>query len=197
MSLTNFIGFFVHYKYLAIFPIAVLEGPIVSVFCGFLIYRGDLSFLPAFIVVLSGDAISDSFFYFLGRGGRTYIHKFLKISDERMAIVESQYEKSPWKTMIVAKISYGLGMVFMAASGLAKMSYRKFFYFMGILNAVRSLTLIAIGYYFGKVAIRYGSKYLTYYGVAVAIIVPLTYIIVRKIRRKKQSVKQTEENIDY
>ncbi len=113
------IQFFIQYKYIALFPVAILEGPIVSVLCGFLISTKALSFFPTFVVVFLGDVVSDTFFYMAGKGGRKFVH-YVKISDERLYKIEKQYEQSPWKTMIIAKISYGLGAVFMAASGMGK-----------------------------------------------------------------------------
>ena len=190
MTLRTLIRFFIHYKYQAIFPIAVLEGPIITIISGFLISRGVLSVWGAFLVVFLGDAISDSVFYFIGRGGKKYIHKlkFLRITEERVARVEAQYERSPWKTMIIAKVSYGLGIPFMLATGLSKMSTERFLFFMGVLNAIRSIVLLSIGYYFGRLALRYGPTYITYYTVGICILVPLIYLIVKKFRTKKNSL---------
>ncbi len=190
MTMRALISFFRMYKYQAIFPIAVLEGPIITIISGFLVSRGVLTFLGAFLVVFFGDLISDSFFYFLGRGGKTAIRrwKFLRMTDERIAKIEEQYERSPWKTMIVAKASYGLGMAFMVASGVSKMSFKNFLTFAGVLNAIRSLILLAIGYYFGRYALRLGPTYIAYYTIAVVLIVPLVYVLV-KIREKRKSVE--------
>jgi membrane protein DedA with SNARE-associated domain len=193
MPLRPLIHFLALYKYQAIFPIAVLEGPIITIISGFLISRNILAFVPAFIIVFLGDAISDSFFYFLGRGGRSFLYtlpSFMRISDERLNRMERQYERSPWKTMIIAKVSYGLGMVFMTASGIAKMSYKRFFYFMAILNALRSLVLLGIGYYFGRLALRYGPKYITYYAIGMCVLVPIIYIVVKKVRKQKPPVQE-------
>lgn len=187
MTMRALINFFILYKYQAIFPIAVAEGPIISIISGFMISRGYLAFVPAFIVLFLGDAISDSVFYFIGRGGRRFIEKvkFLGITNKRMVRIERQYRESPWKTMIIAKVSYGLGILFMTASGVVKMSYKKFFYFMAVLNALRTLVLIGLGYYFGRLALRYGPKYITYYTVAICILVPLIYLIVRRMKKRK------------
>jgi membrane protein DedA with SNARE-associated domain len=187
MTTRQLIRFFVHYKYEAIFPIAVLEGPIITIISGFLASRHILSFFPAFLVVFSGDAISDTIFYWIGRQGRNFIQKlkFLRVTDERINKMEAQYAKSPWKTMIVAKVSYGLGTVFMLSAGLSRMSLPRFFQSAFILNALRSLTLISIGYYFGRVALRLGPTYLEYYTIAVILIVPLIYILVKMIKKRR------------
>jgi membrane protein DedA with SNARE-associated domain len=186
MTMRMLIRFFIHYKYEAIFPIAVLEGPIITIISGFLVYRGILSFVGAFLVVFFGDAISDTVFYLIGRGGKKYVHKlkFLHITDEHVARVEAQYERSPWKTMIVAKVSYGLGIPFMLATGLSKMSTERFLFFMGVLNAIRSLLLLSIGYYFGRLALRMGPTYIGYYTVGIIILVPCIYLIIKRKKTK-------------
>ena len=58
MTLREIIRFFIKYKYQAIFPIAVMEGPIISIISGFLVSRGRLSLLPALLVVFFGDVVS-------------------------------------------------------------------------------------------------------------------------------------------
>jgi membrane protein DedA with SNARE-associated domain len=187
MTTRALIRFFIQYKYAAIFPIAVAEGPIITIISGFLVSRHILSFLPALFVVFFGDAISDTIFYIIGRQGRNFIHrlKFLKVSDERIAKMEAQYERSPWKTMLVAKVSYGLGTVFMLSAGLSRMSLSMFFESAFVLNALRSLALLSIGYYFGRIALRLGPIYLEYYTIAVILLVPLIYLLVKMIKKRK------------
>ena len=176
MTTHQIVRFFVKYKYQAIFPIAVVEGPIITIISGFLVSRGRLSLIPALLVVFSGDAISDIIFYFIGRGGRRIMKyvPFLHVSDEQIVNMESRYHAHPWRTMLVSKFSYGLGTLFMIACGIFEMGVVDFATFALSLNFVRSSLLLALGYYFGKVAIRLGPTYLSYYALGIIIIVPLT-----------------------
>jgi membrane protein DedA with SNARE-associated domain len=186
MTLRQIIRFFIRYKYEALFPVAVLEGPIISIIAGFLVSRGHLALIPALLVVFMGDVISDTVFYILGRGGRHMIEylKFLHISPARLEKLENQFASSPWKTMIVGKVSYGLGTVFMVAGGASHMSFKKFLEYILSLNIIRSSILLAIGFYFGKVAIHIGPTYLKYYIIAVIILIPSGYIVYNKIFKK-------------
>jgi membrane protein DedA with SNARE-associated domain len=190
MSLRYIFSFLIHYKYFAIFPIAVVEGPLVSIVSGFLVSRGYLGFIPVLIVVFLGDVISDSVFYFLGRGGMSLVQKFkfLHLSEERINILESQYRKHPWKTMILAKISYGLGSVFMVASGISRMSFARFLEYVCGLNFIRSFMLVLVGYYFGKVALHFGQMYFGYYVTAVMIAVPLGFYIYHIIKKRRSGI---------
>src|SRR6185312_6958785 len=91
--------FLIQYKYQVIFPIAIVEGPIITLIAGFLISLGYLSWFPTLILVFFGDMISDSFFYLVGKYGRKYAEriKFLKLSEERMLRLENHYQNHPCK----------------------------------------------------------------------------------------------------
>ena len=182
MVIRQIIQFFITYKYLAIFPIAVVEGPIITIISGFLVSRGRLELFPVLFVVFLGDVVSDLAYYFLGRGSRhmTKLLKFFHISDEKIQRLEKQFESSPWKTMIVAKMSYGLGSIFMIASGASRMSLKKFIEYIASLNFVRSSVLLSIGYYFGRAALHMGPTYLKYYTFAVIVLIPTSYYVYRK-----------------
>jgi len=195
MTLQAIIQFFIQYKYLAIFPIALTEGPIITIISGFLVSRGILQLFPALLIVFLGDIISDSVFYFIGKGGR-YMVKYLKferIPEERIAKLENQFKRAPWKTMILGKLSYGLGTVFMIASGASRMPLRNFLEYIFPLNLVRSSILLAIGYYFGRAALRSGPAALKYYALAVLILVPVGYFISRQ-EFKKSSFTETGQD---
>ena len=182
MDIGGIIQFFIKYKYYAIFPVAFVEGPIISIISGFLVSNGALSLLPALLVVFFGDFLSDFVFYLVGRGGRQAMRyvRFLHIHEDKLEILEKQYELHPWKTMIVAKASYGLGIAFMIASGAARVSYQKFLIYTGSLNFIRSIVLIAIGFYFGKAALLFGPTYLWYYGLSVLVLVPVILFLRKK-----------------
>jgi membrane protein DedA with SNARE-associated domain len=106
--------------------------------------------------------------------------KILRITPARLEKVEQHFEKHPGKTLLVSKASYGVGSLFLIAAGVSKMTYQKFLEYITPMNAVRSTLLLLIGYYLGK-AVRYSDTYLAYYTVAVIILLPLGYYIIKKI----------------
>lgn len=182
MTLGTILQFFIQYKYLAIFPIAVMEGPIITIISGFFVSLGILDLPLVLLIVFMGDVISDTAFHLVGRGGRHMIRylPFLHITEERLEKLENHFTYAPWRTMILAKISYGLGSVFMVASGASRMSWRRFLEYMLSLNLLRSSILLAIGYFFGRAALHLGPTALKYYMTAVIILVPTIYIVYRK-----------------
>ena len=184
--------FLIQYKYALIFPVATLEGPIITLVSGFLISLGILSFVPTFLVVFAGDLISDSFYFWLGSRGRDFVQRirFLHITPARLERVERHYEKHPGKTLLVSKASYGIGSLFLIAAGVSKMAYQKFLEYITPMNAVRSATLLLIGYFLGK-AVRYSGVYLAWYTIAVIILLPTGYYMIRYIR----GLREEEEEV--
>src|SRR5258708_12893626 len=83
-SFTKILELLVHYRYFVLFPISIVEGPIVTVLGGFLASMGQLSVLWVFVVVVLGDLVGDSLYYFLGTKSRNLaersILKFLLIT---------------------------------------------------------------------------------------------------------------------
>ena len=175
--------FLIKYKYALIFPVATIEGPIITMVSGFLISLGVLSFIPTFLVVFTGDMISDSFYYAVGKRGRRFVERitFLHISEARLEKVEQHFEKHPGKTLLISKASYGVGSLFLVAAGASKMVYQKFLEYITPMNAVRSTLLLLIGYLLGK-TVRHAGLYLEYYTLGVIILLPLGYYIIKKIR---------------
>jgi membrane protein DedA with SNARE-associated domain len=176
--------FLIKYKYWVIFPIATLEGPIITMVSGFLISLGILSFIPTLLVVFAGDILSDSFYYALGRRGRRFVErvKFLHITEARLEKVEEHFKKYPGKTFMISKASYGVGSLFLVAAGASKMAYQKFLEYITPMNALRSTILLLIGYFLGR-AVRHADVYLEYYTLAVIIILPIGYYIVKQIQK--------------
>ena len=173
--------FLLRYKYEVIFPMAVIEGPIITVISGILVARGKLGFLPTLAAVFAGDMVSDPALYALGRYGRHLLHKlrFIKIAPERLERLERQFERAPWRTMIVGKLSYGLGTLFVVAAGAARMPWLKFLKYMATVDAVKSTSLLLLGFFFGR-AILHLSGYLQYYAIAVIALVPLAGWLLRR-----------------
>ncbi len=177
--------FLARYKYEVIFPIAVLEGPIVTIISGILVARGKLSFLPTLAIIFAADMLSDPALYLLGRSGRHLLHKipFIKVPPARLKQLELQFAHAPWRTMIMGKLSYGLGSLFVIAAGAARMPWPKFLRYMATVDAVKSALLLTLGYFFGR-AILHLSGYLQYYAIAVIVLVPLVHWLILWRREK-------------
>ncbi len=174
------------YKYFIIFPITVLEGPIIIIVSGFLVYLKILNFYVAFAMLSVADIIGDSMYYLIGRYWRSSekarkYAKYFGYSEKSEEFLEKHFEKHKGKTFLVAKISHGLGSTVQIASGIAKVSYKKFLFFSIVGTLPKTFLLLIIGYYLGN----YYEKIDGYLSTIVYFVVGATvFFIIYKISTK-------------
>lgn len=190
-TLQGIIAWIIQYKYAVMLPIAVVEGPIVTVLGGFLSAHGILNAYIVYGVSLLGDIIGDLLYYALGRWGReTFLMKwasFVGVTKERIKKLELHFEQHSGKTLILGKISHGIGSVVLIAAGASKMPVGKFVWYNLVSSLPKSLAFILIGYYFGE-AYKRISAYIDYTALGtfvVAVLIALIYYLVVKIARKE------------
>ncbi len=190
MFLEQIILLLTTYKYLLLFPVVVFEGPIITVIAGFLSSLGYLNIFIAYGVVVVGDIAGDIMYYALGYYGRErFVNRwgrFFGITSERVERLEKYFEKHTGKTLILVKLSQGIGAVVLVAAGIAKVPFRKFVWYNFIPTLPKSLILILIGYYSGESYVKI-SSYLDYAAIGtviVAVIFIVIYFIMRKLSKK-------------
>lgn len=190
LSQSDIFSLLLQYKYLILFPIIAIEGPIATVLAGFMASMGIMNFFVAYVVILAGDMAGDSLYFALGYWGREKLirrwGKFLGITVEKTERLEKHFGKHIGKTIIIGKISHVFGVVILLAAGLAKIKFRDFFKFDFIATIPKSLILILTGYYFGKAAIQsiksFDAVALQTFFVAILLIV--IYFAIKKLAGK-------------
>jgi membrane-associated protein len=178
------------HKYLFLFPVVVVEGPIITVIAGFLSSLGLFNIFIAYAVVVVGDIVGDIIYYALGYyGGQRFVKRwgrFLGITLERVERLEKHFEKHSGKTLIIGKLSHGIGGVVLVAAGIARMPLRKLVLYDFIPTLPKSLILLLIGYYSGESYIKI-SSYLDYAAigtVVAAVIFIVIYFMMRRLSKK-------------
>jgi len=153
MSLDQITLWLTHYKYFALFPLAVAEGPIITVIAGFFASLNYLNFWLTYIVIVIGDLAGDAIHYSLGRwGGRTFVDhwgKYFGVGLGQIETVEKQFAKRGDKLLFIGKMSHGIGGAFLIAAGLIKMPFGKFIFANMLATLIKSLALLFLGFYFG------------------------------------------------
>ena len=181
MMQTSAIKFLFSYKYLALFPLACIEGPILALAVGFMIHFGYLSIVPAFFIMILGDFIPDSIYYFIGNFGNK--EKLLKRFDTKsklvsrhFAYIENAWEKHPWKTMFICKLAYGLSTPLLILGGLVRISYFKFIYKSVVVTILNYGILMILGYYLGK-SYQSAVPYVNGIGIIITIIAVIFFFV--------------------
>lgn len=152
-SLNEVNQWLLHYKYFALFPLAVLEGPIVTVIAGFLTSLGVFNLIIVYLVIVAGDLAGDVIHYYAGRwGGIRFIErwgKYIGIGKDRVLSLQEQFARRGDKLLFIGKMSHGIGGAFLIAAGLIKMPLDKFLMSNFLATLIKSLLLLMLGYYFG------------------------------------------------
>ncbi len=153
MALDQLVLWLSDYGYLAIFPLAVAEGPIITVITGFLASLGLFNFWLTYLIVVIGDLVGDAIHYSLGRwGGRAFVDrwgKYFGVGPGRIESLEKQFDKRGGKLLFIGKMSHGVGGAFLVAAGLIKMPFDKFILANMLATLIKSLLLLLLGFYFG------------------------------------------------
>lgn len=186
------IDLLLQYKYFILFPITVLEGPVVTMISGMLSSPafGYLSVFWVFPIVVIGDLVGDIAMYAMGRYGRhSFIHKwgkYLGLNDERVQAMEDHFERHPGKTLLFGKLTHAVGSVVLFAAGMGNVPFWKFLWYNFIGTLPKSLVLMLSGYFFGHAfeQINNGLNYVS--GVAIILIAP--GIILYLYRRNNKEV---------
>jgi len=195
-TLDQIISLLIHYKYLLLFPIIAIEGPIATVLAGLLTSAGYMNFFAAYATVVAGDMAGDSFYFVLGLWGREKLikrwGKYLGITIDRVERIEKHFNDHIGKTLIIGKLSHIFGVVVLLAAGLAKIRFRDFFKYDLIATLPKSIILILAGYFFGRAAIRsiqyFDSSALGTFFVVILLIV--IYFAIKKLAQKLYQNKQ-------
>jgi len=179
------------YGYFILFPLATIEGPIITVIGGFL---ASLGFLNAFIVygvVIMGDLVGDVIFYAIGRwGGRKFVEKwgqYIGVTPERVLHLEKHFEKHNVKTILFGKWTQSVGFAILMAAGMAKAPFKKFIWLNLIGSLPKSLAFLLIGYYFGQ-AYQQIDKYFGYATMSMFFVIILAAAIYFFVKKFKSNV---------
>ncbi len=189
-----------HFRYLILFPLVALEGPIATLVAGFLVSINILDFFPTIIIVYLGDFIPDSILYFTGRLGSyqklvdKYKNSRTKIISSGLTTIARLWGAHPRKTMLFAKITYGVAMPFLISAGLIKMPYSKFISYSIPVTLLQCTVVFAIGYYLGQSFVL-AQKYISYWIPLISLVVILLFMLYFVIARlfKKEFIEFEEE----
>jgi len=190
IPLTEIFALLATYGYIVVFPIAVAEGPIISVLSGFLVGSGVFNPYIAFTVLLMGDVLGDSIYYAIGRyGGRKVIPKvsaYFGTTPEKMTVFEEKFHKNDWKILLFAK-TQAVGSIVLMTAGFVKMSFTRFVFVNALGSAPKIILFMVIGYYFGRAYLLINT-YMGYFAAIwlfLAVLIILLYIYFKKHKSKK------------
>jgi len=190
MTLTTVISWLLAYRYVILFPLVVIEGPIVTILAGFLASLGQFNLIICYPLIVVADVLGDLFMYAQGRwGGKPAVERWghhFGIKPEIIGRLEEHFKKHPGKTLVIGKISHFFGGPVLIAAGMARMPLCEFLWFNFLGTLPKSLVLLLLGFYFGEAYMKF-DKFFTFVGWAAGALIVISvivYFVIRKVGKK-------------
>lgn len=160
MSADHIIALIDTYKYFILFPIAILEGHIISLIVGFLARLGTINPYIAGAVIMSGNLTGDSLLYLAGYyKGERFLNrwgKYVGITFESIEKSKKLFERHHNAILFVSKLTNGFGLIMaiLFTAGLAKVPFRSYLFWNFLGELLWTSGLITLGYIFGHLYIQ-------------------------------------------
>lgn len=189
LTYATILALLLQYRYWMLFPIMILEGPIIAVIGGFFSASGIFNVSTVYALSILGDLTGDLLYYTIGRWGRHRIlHRFgryIGVTEERLRLVESHFDQHAGKTLILAKATQVTGGPALVAAGISRMSIPLFLWYNVLGTLPKSLIFVTIGYYFGANYAQIDTYiWVISIVVAVVLVALLSWYLFRRRRRK-------------
>jgi len=154
-----------YYRYLVVFLLSIVEGPMVMVASGILLRLGFFYFWPVYLALMLGDFVADLAWYGLGHyGGRRFVTsfgKYFSITPKVLAKLEYFFKKHQDKILIISKITMGFGFAVatLFTAGLVRVNLKKYALFNFLGGFIWTGILLSAGYFFGQLYTLLGKGF--------------------------------------
>lgn len=142
------------YGYLVLFPLVVIEGPLVTILAGFLTSLRVFNFFLAYIVVVVADLTGDVLYYCAGRwwlnGAFERTLSLFSVSLTKVKKIEKNLKEHRGKVLFFGKLSHVIGVIILFAAGHAEVPFGDYLWYNFLATLPKSLILLLVGYYFGS-----------------------------------------------
>ncbi|KUM24743.1 hypothetical protein AU467_06490 [Mesorhizobium loti] len=138
------------HPYAALLPLAIAEGPLVTIAGGVLVATGQLKFWSVFATVVAGDLAGDSALYALGRwGGTPMIKRWARQSAiTQAAALQDLVLRKADRVLVTGKLTHAIGAPVLIAAGIVRMTFGRFLAVNFLATLPKSLVLLCIGLVF-------------------------------------------------
>ncbi len=180
-----------HYRYFLIFPIAIVEGPIIIIISGFLVSLKYLNGPTAFVVLTVADVIGDCLYYTIGKFWRKWIWikkyaSFVGYDEKSEEFLEEHFRNHKAKTFLLAKVSHGIGGAVQISAGIARVSFPQFLFYSFIGTVPKVIILLFIGYYAGSSYVKIDGLFdhIAFITISLVVFIVLLYVVINKYAKK-------------
>lgn len=177
------------YGLLLLFPLAMIEGPIITVIGGWLARAGLLPLGWVYVTAVVADLVGDMILYYLGRSGTRFLParwlERLGIGPQRLAKLSAHFDQHGGRTIVLTKLTHAFGIAVLPAAGAARMNVPSFLLFNLLATLPKTLFFLAVGYLLGQAHARIGNW--IWWGSALVLLAGAGYLVYRWRHRKAHS----------
>jgi membrane-associated protein len=182
-------------SYLLLALLIVVEGPVATLLGAAAASVGFMRLHLVFAAAVAGNVVADVLWYLLGYAGKVewllrYGRRFGLRRTDLDRVQRDMQNHSP-KVLLIAKLTNVLVVPTLVATGLARVSWRRWFPVTVIGTLITSGALTVIGYYTTEVAkqMRHGLQYLAFASPIIFVLVTLWLIshVVRQHKKREAS----------
>lgn len=163
------------------------------VFCGYLIFKGALHPVPAYLTALAGSWCGISLSYTIGRTlGAGAIHRYgkrLHLTEERLAVVHNWFNRIGHWALAVGYFIAGVRHLTAIVAGMSKLEFGSFALYAWSGGAIWVATFILLGYELGerwRIIAELVHRDVGYASLVLIAAIAL-FLLVREFRRRSQA----------
>jgi membrane protein DedA with SNARE-associated domain len=171
------------------FPLAVVEGPIITVIGGALARAGVLPVAGIYLVAVIGDLAGDAVMYGLGRLAPWLpprLRARLGLRPDRLDRLAAHFRVRGGITLVIGKLTHSAGFAVLVAAGAARMPFGRFLAINLAATLPKAAALLLLGYALGAAAGRVDDAILVA-SLAMLALLGLAWVAVRLLSRRTPS----------
>ena len=136
-----------------ILPLAVIEGPIVTVITGFLSARDYFVWYWALCLLIGGDVIGDLLYYWMGRTAKAPLARMsarFRLRCVPSPELQRGLVQNASKMLLIGKWTHSIGFLVLTGSGMLRVPLGQFLVVNLIASIPKTAVLFGIGYFAGR-----------------------------------------------
>ncbi len=151
---SDWIHYIATYGYAAVYLLAIVEGPVITVLAAFLATEGVLNLWAVYAIVLAGDLTGDLLLYALGH----WLSGVLPQREDtwrgklrqRMDKMKPYVQERAGRLLLFGKLTHSAGFVVLLAAGASRIRLDRFLFFSLLGSLPKSAVFVIIGVFFGR-----------------------------------------------
>lgn len=152
MTEAGLAAFVAGYGLALLWPLAVIEGPIVSVVAGVLCSQGLLAWYWVYPLLVLGDLCGDLLYYAAGRLSHSWLHRVgprFGLPVARGEAMAGRVRDHDLRMLLIGKWTHAVGAFVLVAAGAARIGLSRFVVINLLATLPKSALLLGVGYYAG------------------------------------------------